>query len=87
MPELPEGVAVASTVPLTTAPNVGELIEMVDAALELVPVPAKVTVWGLPVAVSVMLTVALSNTADEGWNVTLITQLDPAAKLDPQVFV
>jgi hypothetical protein len=34
-----------------------------------------------------MLSVALSNTADEGWNVTLITQLDPEAKLDPQVLV
>src|ERR1700730_8708954 len=34
-----------------------------------------------------MLTVALSNTAAEGWNVILITQLEPAAKLDPQVFV
>jgi hypothetical protein len=34
-----------------------------------------------------MLTIALSNSADEGWNEILITQLDPAAKLDPQVFV
>lgn len=49
--------------------------------------PLKVIVWGLPLALSVMLTDALRAPAAVGVNVTLIEQLAAAATLDPQVFV
>jgi len=51
------------------------------------PVPLKLTVWGLPLALSVMLTDALRDPVAAGSNFTLIVQLAPAATLLPHVFV
>jgi hypothetical protein len=50
-------------------------------------VPVRLTVWGLPLALSLMLREALRVPAAVGVNVTLIVQLAPAATPLPQVFV
>ena len=50
-----------------------------------VPVPERLTDWGLPVALSVIATAAERLPAAEGLNVTLIVHLAPAATLDPQL--
>jgi len=52
-----------------------------------VPVPERLTVCGLPLALSVMLTEAVRLPLAEGLNVTLIVQLLPAATELPQVLV
>jgi hypothetical protein len=52
-----------------------------------VPVPDRLTACGLPLALSAMLTEAVSALAREGLKVTLITQLTPAATELPQVLV
>ena len=49
-----------------------------------VPVPERLTVCGLPLALSVMLTEAVRLPLAEGVNVTLIVQLAPAASELPQ---
>jgi hypothetical protein len=49
--------------------------------------PLKLTVCGLPLALSVMASDALRVPVAVGVNVTLIAQLDPATTLLPQVFV
>ena len=51
------------------------------------PVPLKLTVWGLLIALSVMASDAPRDPVAAGVNVTLIVQLAPAATLLPQVFV
>jgi hypothetical protein len=51
------------------------------------PVPAKLTVCGLPLALSVMVSVALRAPDAVGVNVTWIVQPDPAATLLLQAFV
>jgi hypothetical protein len=51
------------------------------------PVPLKLTVWGLPLALSATETDALREPVAAGVNVTLMAQLAPAATLLPQVFV
>ena len=51
------------------------------------PVPVKVADWGLPEALSVMVTEALRAPLAVGVNVTLMEQLAPAATLAPQVLV
>src|SRR5919198_285124 len=51
------------------------------------PVPLKLAVWGLLLALSVTLRVAVRVPVAVGLNVTLIVQLDAAATLVPQVFV
>ncbi len=53
----------------------------------LVPVPVRLTVWGLPMALSVMVTDAVRLPLAEGVKVTLIVQLPPAASELPQVVV
>ena len=53
----------------------------------LAPVPARATDCGLPVALSVKVSVALKDPLAAGVKVTLILQLAPAATLDPQLFV
>jgi hypothetical protein len=53
----------------------------------LVPVPVRVTVWGLPLALSVIVTEAVRFPLAVGVNVTLIVQLPAAATELPQVFV
>jgi len=50
------------------------------------PVPLKLTVCGVPLALSAMERDALSVPVAPGVNVTLIVQLAPAATLVPQVF-
>jgi hypothetical protein len=52
-----------------------------------VPVPERLTVWGLPLALSAMLSVAARAPLAEGVKVTLIVQLAPAATELPQVLV
>ena len=57
---------------LVTAPGAGPTVKSV-------PVPASATVCGLPVALSVMVTVAARAPAAAGMKVTLMVQLAPAA--------
>ena len=52
-----------------------------------VPVPVRLTVWGLPVALSVRVTAALRVPLAAGVKVTLIVQLAPAATELPQLLV
>jgi hypothetical protein len=52
-----------------------------------IPVPVKLTFRGLPVPLSVIVNVALKAVAAEGVNVTLIVQLDVAARDIPQLLV
>ena len=52
-----------------------------------VPVPERLTDWGLPVALSVMARAAARLPAAEGVNLMLMVQLAPAATLDPQLLV
>jgi hypothetical protein len=61
--------------------------ESVAVVLELVPVPERVTDWGLPVALSVRATAPVNVPAAAGVKVRLIVQLAPAATLVPQVLV
>ena len=53
----------------------------------LAPVPERLTVCGLPVALSVRVTAAVRVPAAVGLKVTLIVQLAPAATLAPQLLV
>ena len=72
-------------VPTFWLPNVRLVGEtLVPAAA---PVPVRLTVCGLPAALSEILTVAVRVPAAVGVNVTLIMQLSFAATELPQVFV
>src|SRR5271165_6085278 len=51
------------------------------------PVPVSPTLWGLPIAPSVIVTVPLRLPDAVGVNVALMTQLDPADKLAGQLLV
>ncbi len=53
----------------------------------LAPVPERLTVWGLPLALSAMRRVAVRAPLAEGVKVTLTVQLPPAATELPQVLV
>ena len=57
------------------------------AAEAATPVPAKLAVCGLPLALSVTVSVALRVPVVVGAKVTLIAQLPPAATLEPQLLV
>jgi hypothetical protein len=57
------------------------------AVADAVPVPVRLTVCGLPAALSEMLTNAVRVPVAVGLNVTLIVQLPPAATELPQVLV
>jgi hypothetical protein len=76
----------ALVVPTFCWPNVRLVAERFATGSE-TPVPAKLTVCGLPLALSVMVSEALREPAAEGVNVTLIAQLAPAETVLPQVFV
>ena len=52
--------------------------ERLTTGAVLVPVPERLTVWGLPLALSAMLSAAVRAPLAEGVNVTLIMQLAPA---------
>jgi len=54
-------------------------------ATEVVPVPDRETLCGLPVALSAMLMIAARSPAAVGLKVMLMVQLDPELRLDPQV--
>jgi hypothetical protein len=59
----------------------------VTPAMGALPVPVRLTVCGLPVALSVMVTEATRDPGTVGVKVTLIVQLLPAATGVPQVLV
>src|ERR1019366_7834109 len=63
---------------------VGEKLTVVAA---LVPVPVRVTVWGLPVALSVRARAAVRVPLAVAVKVTLMVQLAPAATELPQLLV
>ena len=52
-----------------------------------IPVPERLTDWGLPVALSLMASEAARLPGAEGVKVTLIVQLAPAATEMPQLLV
>ena len=61
---------------------------MGDTLAEVVtPVPDRAAVWGLPVTLSVTVNVAFRIPVAVGVEVTLMVQLAPAARLEPQPFV
>jgi hypothetical protein len=74
---------VVFTIWFPNASDVGDRLT-VGAA---VPVPDKLTVWGLPAALSTIVTVPVRVPATVGENVTLIVQLPPGATLAPQVLL
>ena len=51
------------------------------------PVPERLTDWGLPAALSVMARAAERLLAADGVNLTLMVQLEPAATVVPQLLV
>jgi hypothetical protein len=57
------------------------------AGVAAMPVPPRLTVCGLPVALSVMEIVPVSAPSAVGVNVTLMAQFAPAARLEPQLLV
>jgi hypothetical protein len=65
--------------------NVSEVGERLTAGAT--PVPVRLTAWGLPLALSVIVTAALRAPVAVGLNVTLMVQLAAAATLVPQVLV
>jgi hypothetical protein len=73
---------VAPTAWLTKERLVGETLATME-----VPVPERLTAWGLPVALSVRVRAAVRVPVAVGVKVTLIVQLAPAATLDPQLLV
>src|SRR2546427_9096326 len=58
-----------------------------EPPVELVPVPVRLAVWGLPLALSVMASTPVRDPVTVGLNVTLTEQFPPAATLVPQLFV
>ena len=56
-------------------------------AVLVTPVPDRVAVWGLPVALSVTVTAAVRDPEAVGLNVTLMAHWAPAARLEPQLVV
>jgi hypothetical protein len=70
-----------------TLPKASEEGETFATVLELDPVPVSETVWGLPVALSVIETLAVRVPAAVGVNVTLMLHVALAFTLLPQVLV
>jgi hypothetical protein len=58
-----------------------------SVAVGLTPVPVRGTVCGLPTALSARERLALRAPAADGVNITLMAQLAPALRLEPQVLV
>ena len=71
--------------PTTWLAKVRLVGEMLTAGA--VPVPVRLTLWGLPVALSARVTAALRVPLAVGVKVTLIVQLAPAATELPQLLV
>ncbi len=72
-------------VPTEAAGKVNGLGEIVTVALELAPVPLRLTTCGLPLALSETESVPLTVPDVVGLKVTLMVQLAPAATLAPQL--
>jgi hypothetical protein len=70
-----------------SSPNVRLEGETVAVVLVLAPVPERLTVCGLPVALSEMVRLPLRVPVAVGVNITLIVQFAPAVTLVPQLFV
>ena len=77
----------ALVVPMVRLPKVRLVAERPTTAAVPAPVPVKLTVCGLPLASSRMLTAAVRLPAAVGVNLTLIVQLPPAATQLPHVLV
>jgi hypothetical protein len=56
-------------------------------AADTAPVPVRLTLWGLPLALSARVMAAVRVPLAAGVKVTLIVQLAPAATLAPQLLV
>jgi hypothetical protein len=88
---LPEFVRVTvwavPVVPTDWLPKARLVEERLTTAVALVPVPERVTVWGLPPTLSVMDSEAVRLPLAAGRNVTLTEQLALAASELPQVLV
>jgi len=82
-------VSVAGCAPLVLPTFVLVKVREAGATLAefVTPVPDRAAVWGLPVALSLTVKVAVLLPTAAGVNVTLIVQLAPAARLEPQVWV
>ncbi len=74
-------------VPTDWLPKARLVEERLTTAAALVPVPEKVTAWGLPLTLSVMDSEAVRLPLAAGRNVTLTEQLALAASELPQVLV
>jgi hypothetical protein len=77
----------ALVVPTAWFPNDSGLGVIVRTGPPATPDPVRLTVWGLPVALSVMLTDAVRDPVEVGLNVTLMVHFAPAPTLVPHVFV
>jgi len=91
---VPEFVSVtvwaALAVPTVSRANVrlvGESVTAAAVTTGATPVPVNVTVWGDPVALSVILTVPVRLPAPVGVNVTDRVQIPPAEMLEPQLWL
>jgi hypothetical protein len=71
-------------VPTVTVPKLRLLDDSVTGVL---PVPVRLTVWGLVKALSVNFSVPLSAPITDGVKVTPTVQVAPAATLAPQVLL
>ena len=71
--------------PLPTVPLA--VVALVITGAGATPVPVRLTLCGLPLALSVRMRAALRVPLAVGVKVTLIVQLPPAATLDPHVLV
>jgi hypothetical protein len=69
--------------PLFTLPK----LRLVGLNSTTVPVPVRLTVWGLPAALSLIDNVPVRVPLCVGLKVTLMVQFASAARLEPQVFV
>jgi hypothetical protein len=74
-------------VPTAWLPKARVVGERLATGFVLAPVPERVAVWGLPVALSVRVTEAAKDPLAAGMNVTLTVQLAPAATLAPQLLL
>jgi len=78
-------VCAALLVPTVSFPKA--TLEGETLTADAVPVPERVTVWGLFEALSVTVTVAARDPVADGLKTTLIAQFAPAATDDPQLLV
>lgn len=77
----------ALVLPIATVPKFNVDAESVTGELEVLPVPLRVTVWGLFPALSVKVRAPVAAPETVGVNVTPTVQVAPAATLVPQVLL